>query len=67
MGRKDLAGLKFNRLTVERFEKVDNGGNAMWLCKCDCGKEKIVRGYELTSGSTKSCRMFAKREGKQNL
>ena len=36
----------------------------MWLCRCDCGREKIVRGYELTSGGTRSCRLFAKGESK---
>lgn len=61
---KDLTGLKFNRLTVIRFLHVDKKRNSIWLCRCDCGKEKAVRGYELTSGGTKSCRLFAKGESK---
>ena len=27
----------------------------MWLCKCECGKEKIIRGSHLRNGHTKSC------------
>lgn len=26
-----------------------------WVCKCDCGKEKIVRSYDLRDGKVKSC------------
>ena len=37
--RVDITGQKFTRLTV--IEYVDN---ARWLCLCDCGKRKTVRG-----------------------
>jgi len=51
---KDLTGQKFNRLTV--IERVENKkGNVYWLCKCACGKEKVVASSSLTSGNTKSC------------
>ena len=30
-------------------------GQVWWLCKCDCGNESIVLGYNLPSGHTKSC------------
>ena len=50
----DLTGKKFGKLTViERnnsFKKV-----VRWVCKCDCGNIKIVRGYCLKDGSTISC------------
>lgn len=26
-----------------------------WLCKCDCGKQKVVLGEDLKGGCTKSC------------
>ena len=26
-----------------------------WVCKCDCGAEKIVTGGALRSGGSKSC------------
>ena len=51
---KDLTGKKYNRLTVlSRTEH--RGGNAKWVCLCDCGKQSIVSGNKITSGHTKSC------------
>lgn len=50
----DISGQRFGRLTViERFGH--NGKRITWLCKCDCGNEKIVIGEDLKNGSTKSC------------
>lgn len=55
---KDMTNQKFGRLTVvKRVEKPEESKSkeAFWLCKCDCGNEKIVAGYYLRSGKTKSC------------
>ena len=30
-------------------------GRSMWLCRCDCGKEKAIRSDHLKSGATTSC------------
>jgi len=50
----DLTGQKFGRLTV--IKKINNDEKYLtWLCKCDCGNEKIVRGDSLRGGITKSC------------
>jgi hypothetical protein len=52
---KDLTGMTFGRLTViERAGSYKNG-NVTWLCKCDCGCEKVIIGRSLISGITKSC------------
>lgn len=51
---KDLVGTKFHRLTVISFVEMI-GSHSYWVCRCDCGKEKIVRKTSLTSGHTKSC------------
>ena len=54
MSFKDLTNKKFHRLTV--LKRVENlGKNSQWLCRCDCGKEKVIRGNSLTTGNTKSC------------
>lgn len=55
MGRFiDLTGQRFGRLTV--IERAPNNGRrTMWLCKCDCGNEKIIRQEDLHSGKTVSC------------
>ena len=52
---KDLIGQKFNRLLV--IEKIGSNKNKQieWLCKCDCGKTKVVTSYLLTSGQRRSC------------
>lgn len=50
----DLTGQKFGRLTV--LKRGDNlGRDVAWICKCDCGNEKLIRGADLRSGKTKSC------------
>ena len=33
----------------------DKRGYYQWLCKCNCGNEKIVIGNNLSSGKSKSC------------
>lgn len=43
-------GAKFNRLTL--MEKVDKG---KWLCKCDCGNEKVIAENHIGNNHTKSC------------
>lgn len=54
MKRIDLTGQRFGRLTVIRYDHSEHDG-AHWLCKCDCGNEKVAAGYSLRSGKTKSC------------
>ena len=50
----DLTGQRFGRLTV--INRSGSGGkDARWLCKCECGKEKVVRSSCLRNGETKSC------------
>ena len=52
----NLAGRVFGRLTViERGRDVPGSRHAHWRCRCECGKEKVVRSNGLTSGRTVSC------------
>ena len=51
----DLTDERFGRLSVLKFSGNDKQGHALWLCKCDCGNEKVIAGRCLTSNSTKSC------------
>ena len=60
MGYKiDLIGQKYGKLTVisyaGRKQSGENQKKTMWLCKCECGNEKIVAGAELRNGHTTSC------------
>ena len=62
-GRKklDLVGQKFSRLTViGEAECRGKLQQSFWLCKCDCGKEKIVRGASLKNKNTTSCGCYQK-------
>ncbi len=51
---KDLTGQRFGRLVVESFHRSDKE-HKYWICRCDCGKQKIVRTSNLKSGAVKSC------------
>jgi len=51
----DLTGQRFGRLVVLKLIGKNKWGSYQWLCRCDCGKEKIVRIDSLKSGRTKSC------------
>lgn len=55
---EDLTGRRFGSLTVmsraERPEGLISSGT-YWLCRCDCGNEKIIMGKSLQQGKTKSC------------
>ena len=49
---KDLKGLHFGEWEVLHKDSIKP---RHWLCKCSCGKEKLVLDYYLTSGKSKSC------------
>jgi hypothetical protein len=53
--RIDISGLRFHWLSVVEFSHISKSRSAFWLCLCDCGKQSIVSGSALRSGSTKSC------------
>lgn len=46
---RDLTNQRFGRLIALRRLEDD------WLCRCDCGVEKLINSYHLTSGAIKSC------------
>ena len=50
----DLTGQRFGRwLAIEK--SISKCGYVMWLCRCDCGNERIVNGHDLRKGKSKSC------------
>ena len=56
----NLIGQRFERLVVleradDEIDKKSGKHKTRWLCQCDCGNKKIVRGASLTSGRVKSC------------
>lgn len=60
-GTIDLTGQRFGRwFVIERGKEEDKRtGGATWLCRCDCGTEKEVSGYNLRNGISLSCGCYA--------
>ena len=53
---KDLTGKRFGRLVALHTDgKPDKSGSYRWRCRCDCGKEKTLRGSALSNGAIQSC------------
>jgi hypothetical protein len=50
----DLTGQKRGRWTVLRRAEWQHT-SAAWLCRCECGTEKVVSGQALRIGTSKSC------------
>lgn len=51
----DLSGQKFHRLTVVSYAGKSPNKMFTFLCRCDCGTEKVFRGNHLVRGEVKSC------------
>lgn len=54
MKKVDMMGKRIGYLTVIKEAESQNG-LARWLCKCDCGNEKIIAGAHLREGRISSC------------
>lgn len=51
----DMAGERIGRLVVSGRVRTDDG-KAWWLCRCDCGEQKVVLGSSLRrANATRSC------------
>ena len=54
-----LEGEKFGKLTVIKrngtFVSSNGTQYSQWLCKCECGTNKIIKGHDLIRGSVTSC------------
>lgn len=58
MHKLNLLGNKYGILTVIKESQKPlhlKGTNIYWLCKCDCGNEKIIVASSLKFGKSKSC------------
>src|SRR3954471_4222298 len=53
---KDITGQAFGLWTALAFAGVrGNKRQAVWLCRCKCGAERIVCGVDLRNGGSTSC------------
>ena len=60
---EDFIGLKFGRLTVLESAGRDREQRRIWLCRCECGNERICRTDRLVSGEITECKECAKWRG----
>lgn len=52
---KDLRGSRYGRwIVIERAENSKDN-RSRWLCRCDCGNEKILKLCDLRNGRSRSC------------
>ena len=52
---KDEIGNKYGRLTVIARAASPKKSRAHWLCRCECGNQKVVEGGALRRGKVQSC------------
>jgi len=56
---KDISGLRYGRLValgpVDVIKYPSGANHVQWLCRCDCGNEKIISIAKLTPNNTRSC------------
>lgn len=60
----DLTGKRFGKLLVLNKDPTDPN---KWICQCDCGNIKSIRGYNLYSGATSSCGCINYSIGEYNI
>jgi len=55
MKETDITGRRFGRLTALYRDGLSRSWQAIWVCRCDCGKEVRVCKNNLLSGRSRSC------------
>lgn len=66
----NLIGQRFGRLVIleraeDEIDKKSGKHKTRWLCQCDCGNQKIIRGASLTCGRVRSCGCLLKEASKK--
>jgi hypothetical protein len=55
----DITGKHFGKLVAIRPVKKNGQHDFNWICKCDCGNIKEIRGYLLRNHVRQSCGCFS--------
>ncbi len=58
--KHNLSGQRFGRWLVLEETNQRKNGRVMWLCRCDCGTERLVRSCHLVNGHSRSCGCLSK-------
>jgi hypothetical protein len=66
----DITGQRFGRLVAIKRTKPSESNHSRWLCRCDCGRQKIIFSTSLKSNMSRSCGCLSRelaRQRKTNL
>ena len=67
----NLTGQKFGHWTVLHKAPLSqpgtNGVQTGWLCRCDCGEERVLQTRLLTCGESSSCGCAARENAKERI
>lgn len=68
-GYIEIAGRRFGKLVALKQvgESGRKAGRQKWLCRCDCGKEKIIVKTSLLQGVTNSCGCLFQEKALENF
>lgn len=61
MKKINLVGKRFGKLMVVEEKGINKWGNCLFLCKCDCGSQKVIPSANLRDERTKSCGCLSSR------
>lgn len=53
--KRKIVNERFGKLTALEITNEKRNHSRMVLCRCDCGKEKLIRDTDLLSGMSASC------------
>lgn len=62
----DITGETFGRLTVIKSLNLNKRNQVIWLCGCECGKQKEVITTNLITSVVKSCGCLQREKAKKN-
>src|SRR4249920_3506499 len=62
----DITGQRFGRLVAIEDAGRTKRKEVLWLCRCDCGAEKIVSASHLRQGNIRSCKCLTREITRQN-
>jgi hypothetical protein len=60
---RDITGRRFSSLVAVRRTGTDRSGHAVWLFRCDCGREKEIRATHVTGGTHHTCGHWLNKHG----
>ena len=63
----DLKGQQFGRLTVLRKQRMRRHARSYWLCQCQCGQRKCIKGTDLILSKTQSCGCYRREKTSQTF